>query len=66
MFVCDPDNYDNLSGAATWASDSLEAHANDPREWTYSTQELEEAKTHEDVWNAAQLQLVMALLQGGS
>ncbi|CAM9789414.1 unnamed protein product [Ectocarpus sp. 6 AP-2014] len=52
------DNYDNLSGAAGWARESLEAHANDQREWTYSVQELEEAKTHEDLWNAAQLQLV--------
>lgn len=51
-------NYDNLSGAAGWARESLEAHANDQREWTYSVQELEEAKTHEDLWNAAQLQLV--------
>lgn len=51
-------NYDNLTGAAKWASDSLQAHANDPREWTYSIQELEEGRTHEDLWNAAQLQLV--------
>eukprot|EP00752_Nemacystus_decipiens_P015161 g13506.t1 len=52
------DNYDRLSGAAGWARDSLEAHASDPREWTYSLQQLEEGKTHEDLWNAAQLQLV--------
>lgn len=53
-----PDKYDKLCGAAGWARDSLAAHANDQREWTYSVQELEEAKTHEDIWNAAQLQLV--------
>lgn len=53
-----PDKYDKLSGAAGWARDSLVAHANDEREWTYSVQELEEANTHEDLWNAAQLQLV--------
>lgn len=52
------DKYDSLSGAAEWARASLEAHANDLREWTYSIQELEKAKTHEDLWNAAQLQLV--------
>lgn len=58
------DNYDRLSGAAGWARDSLEAHASDPREWTYSLQQLEEGKTHEDLWNAAQLQLVSSLLSG--
>lgn len=52
------DKYDQLDGAAGWARDSLAAHATDSREWTYSVQELEEAKTHEDLWNAAQLQLV--------
>ncbi|CAM9717520.1 unnamed protein product [Laminaria digitata] len=51
-------NYDNLSGAADWARESLEAHANDEREWTYSVEQLEKGKTHEDLWNAAQLQLV--------
>ncbi|CAM9435802.1 unnamed protein product [Pylaiella littoralis] len=51
-------NYDNLSGAAGWARDSLEVHANDQREWTYSLRELEKGMTHEDLWNAAQLQLV--------
>ncbi|CAM9225217.1 unnamed protein product [Hapterophycus canaliculatus] len=52
------DKYDNLAGAAGWARESLEVHASDPREWTYSVQELDGGKTHEDLWNAAQLQLV--------
>lgn len=55
--VC-PDNYDSLSGAAEWARSSLREHASDPREWLYSMEELEQGKTHEDLWNAAQLQLV--------
>lgn len=57
--ICNwPGNYDNLSGAADWARESLEAHADDVREWSYSVEELEKGKTHEDLWNAAQLQLV--------
>lgn len=64
LFRWRADNYDRLSGAAGWARDSLETHANDPREWTYSLQELEEGKTHEDLWNAAQLQLVSGFLGG--
>lgn len=50
--------YDSLSGAYPWARESLELHSSDPREYTYSRDELEEAKTHDDLWNAAQLQLV--------
>jgi len=51
-------NYDSLEGAAVWARESLAKHAVDPREHTYTEAELEAGKTHEDIWNAAQLQLV--------
>ena len=51
-------NYDNLQGAAGWARDSLELHASDPREHVYSLEQLEASQTHEDIWNAAQTQLV--------
>ena len=53
-----PDGYDRLTGAAVWAQDSLELHRSDAREHLYDWQELEAGRTHDDLWNAAQLQLV--------
>ena len=50
-------NYDNLNGAAGWARESLELHAADKREHVYTLEQLEAAQTHEDIWNAAQLQM---------
>lgn len=51
-------NYDNLAGARAWAKASLEAARSDPREFVYTRTEFEQAKTHDDLWNAAQLQMV--------
>ncbi|KAL3823230.1 hypothetical protein ACHAXA_003509 [Cyclostephanos tholiformis] len=53
-----PDVYDSLDAAAGWARESLELHASDVRENLYSWRELEAGMTHDDLWNAAQLQLV--------
>jgi deoxyribodipyrimidine photo-lyase len=52
-----PDDYDSLEGAAGWARESLELHASDEREYLYSLEEFENAMTHDDLWNAAELQL---------
>jgi len=54
----EPDGYDSLDGAAAWARESLELHASDPREFTYSRAQLENAETHDELWNASQRQLV--------
>lgn len=53
-----PDNYDSLTAAAQWAQDSLELHSTDEREYLYSKKEFETGLTHDDLWNAAQIQLV--------
>jgi len=50
-------NYDRLEGAAEWAQKTLNDHRKDTRDWIYTTEQLEKAKTHDDLWNAAQLQL---------
>lgn len=52
------DNYNSLRGAADWAQKTLQEHALDPREFEYSFSQFESASTHDDAWNAAQLQLV--------
>jgi deoxyribodipyrimidine photo-lyase len=53
-----PDGYDSLDGAANWARESLELHASDERENLYTWKELERGETHDDLWNAGQMQLV--------
>ena len=50
-------NYDNIKGGADWAKKTLEDHSKDKREYLYTRDELDAAKTHEDIWNAAQIQL---------
>ncbi|XP_063992936.1 deoxyribodipyrimidine photo-lyase-like [Diachasmimorpha longicaudata] len=52
------ENYDKLEGASDWAIKSLNAHRKDKREWLYTLEEFENSQTHEDLWNAAQNQLV--------
>lgn len=51
-------NYDNPKGFHDWAHKTLCEHWHDPREYEYSRKELEQAKTHDDLWNAAQLEMV--------
>jgi deoxyribodipyrimidine photo-lyase len=41
-----------------WAMQTLQKHASDPREHLYTLQELETAETHDELWNAAQFELV--------
>jgi deoxyribodipyrimidine photo-lyase len=51
-------NYDSFDGFPDWAKKSLNDHRKDEREFIYSLKEFEEATTHEDLWNAAQMELV--------
>lgn len=50
-------NYDNLKGLADWAKKTLDDHKKDKRPYIYTRQELEDSKTHDDLWNASQNQL---------
>jgi deoxyribodipyrimidine photo-lyase len=50
-------DYDNFESGAPWAHKSLAEHAADPRK-IYSERQLEDAQTHDPLWNAAQLQMV--------
>ena len=50
-------HYDSLDGCYDWAKTSLKLHWNDKREHVYSQQQLDKAQTHDDLWNAAQIQL---------
>jgi len=41
-----------------WAKNTLQFHAKDHREYLYTKQEFENAKTHDPLWNAAQNELL--------
>ncbi len=51
-------NYDSFDGFHNWAKTSLNEHRKDEREFVYNLKEFETAKTHEDLWNAAQMEMV--------
>jgi deoxyribodipyrimidine photo-lyase len=51
-------NYDNTAGFPEWARTSLKEHRSDSREYIYSAEEFENAATHDDLWNAAQIEMV--------
>lgn len=52
------DDYDNPNGFPDWAKKSHAKHARDAREYTYTKKQFEHAKTHDDLWNAAQMEMV--------
>ncbi len=52
-------NYDNFAGFPNWAQKTLQEHADDKREFVYSLKQFEEAKTHDELWNAAQNELLI-------
>ena len=52
------DDYAEYSSLPGWAQKTLADHSNDPREHSYDLEAFEKAETHDDLWNAAQRQLV--------
>jgi deoxyribodipyrimidine photo-lyase len=50
--------YDRFDSLPEWCRATLERHASDPRPHRYDLATLEAAKTADEVWNAAQRQLV--------
>ena len=51
-------NYNDFSGVPNWAKMSLENHKYDIRPYIYSLEMLENAKTHDKLWNTTQTQLI--------
>lgn len=51
------DDYDKFESLPDWVLESLDEHKDDVREYTYTLEELEYSKTHDELWNAAQTQL---------
>lgn len=52
------EHYDALAGFPEWARTTLQEHQSDPRDYLYSRQQWEAAETHDELWNAAQIELL--------
>ena len=52
--------YDSIESAENWAHKTLGKHVRDKRPIIYTRKELETATTHDELWNAAQLQMLHA------
>jgi len=51
-------DYDNFECGEPWSHRTLAKHAKDRRPVTYTKAQLENAETHDPLWNAAQTQMV--------
>lgn len=50
--------YDSVKGFPDWAGKTLNEHRKDRRGYIYPLRALETGSTHDDLWNAAQIQMV--------
>lgn len=51
-------NYDSFEAFPDWAKKTLNDHRKDKREYIYSMEEFELSETHDELWNAAQKEMV--------
>ena len=58
LFVRHEANYDNWECAAPWARKTLIEHAGDARPHRYSLKQLKRGETADELWNAAQREMV--------
>ncbi|MDD5555996.1 MAG: deoxyribodipyrimidine photo-lyase [bacterium] len=52
------EHYDGVDGFPAWARKSLDRHAGDRRPFLYTFERLERGGTHDEIWNAAQREMV--------
>ena len=57
-FAAKREDAERYASLPPWALATLERHAGDPRPHLYTPDQLEQAQTHDPLWNAAQVQLV--------
>ncbi|MCU0578101.1 MAG: deoxyribodipyrimidine photo-lyase [Desulfobacterota bacterium] len=50
--------YDRVEGFPDWAKKTLDQHRKDPRDYLYRFDQWERGATHDDLWNAAQQEMV--------
>ena len=51
--------YDSLGSLPAWVHKTMRAHADDERQFDYTLEELEAGETHDELWNAAQREMVV-------
>lgn len=51
-------NYDSLACLPDWVHKTMREHAGDERQFIYSLEQLENGETHDELWNAAQREMV--------
>jgi deoxyribodipyrimidine photo-lyase len=56
-FCSKRDDYADFEALPDWAKATLRSHSGDPRPRTYSLAQLAGARTHDELWNAAQREL---------
>src|SRR5262249_23107935 len=52
-------NYENFACSESWAEVTLRKHTEDKRRFLYTETQLQNAETHDPLWNAAQKQMVL-------
>lgn len=58
MAFREPDTYDTLDSLPDWAKKTIADTADDQRPVVYTLEQFESAQTHDELWNAAQRELV--------
>lgn len=58
MSFREPDTYTKYESLPDFARKTLEEHLEDPRDYIYDLEAFERGQTHDELWNAAQMQLV--------
>lgn len=56
--VFNPEGYDRYESLPDWAQQTLAEHRDDAREHLYTLEEFAAGHTHDELWNAAQMELV--------
>lgn len=59
-FVARNPNYDRLTGCHGWAQKTLDEERRTERPFLYSEMQLADAATHDELWNAAQTEMVIS------
>jgi len=52
-------NYDSLVSLPAWVQKTMREHIDDERQFDYSLEQLENGETHDDLWNAAQREMLV-------
>ena len=53
------EKYDSLDALPPWVHKTMRVHADDERQYLYTLEQLENGETHDELWNAAQREMVV-------